>query len=102
MKIPSPFDVQNTNLKIRHQSQDEETVICTTRNEVGARLCVTRVCDSVHRGMVSVPGGSLSRGFSVQGGLCPGGLCPGGLCHGDSPYSNGRLVRILLECILVS
>ena len=53
-------------------------------------------------------GGSLSRGVSVQGGLCPvslcpGGLCPGGLCQGDPspPYGNERTVRILLEFIRV-
>ena len=45
------------------------------------------------RGEVSVQGdlcsggslsreGFLSRGISVQEGLCPGGLCPGGLCPG--------------------
>ena len=28
------------------------------------------------------PGASLSRGLSVQGGLCPGDLCPGDLCPG--------------------
>ena len=61
---------------------------------------------------------------SVQGGLCPGGLCPGavvsveggGLCRGGwslfgglchrilpptTPYGNMRVVRILLECILI-
>ena len=69
-------------------------------------------------------GGSLSRGLcrgvSIQAGLCPGGsvsdggLCPEGplfrvvglslsrgLCQGNLPNSYVRLVRILLECILV-
>ena len=82
----------------------------------------TPVCDSVHRG-------SLFRGFSVQGGLCPGvslsrgvsvqwvsvqgwqgvSVWGGGvlsrrdLCHGDPPgMMEERTVRILLECILVS
>ena len=57
------------------------------------------------------------RGPLSQGGLCPGeGLCPngvlcpgrvfihgGGVCRGDPfpPYSNVRVVHILLECILV-
>ena len=38
-----------------------------------------------------------------SGGLCPGGgLCTGGLCQGEPPpYSNVRVVCILLECILV-
>ena len=48
----------------------------------------TPVCDSVHRGRVSVQGGlfpggvSVQEGVSVQGDLCLGGLClcPGGLC----------------------
>ena len=88
----------------------------------------TPVCDSVHRG-VSVQGdlfskeGSLSKGVSVQGALCPGGLClgggglsrgvsvwgisvqgglcQGGLCQGDPQNGYVRSVRILLECILV-
>ena len=63
-------------------------------------LCLGRLC----------PGGSLHRG------VCPGGLCPGGLCGGSlwgisvqgvsfreiplPPYSNVRMVCILLECIL--
>ena len=65
----------------------------------------------------SVSWGSLSRGVSVQGvsvqgfsvlgvsvkgGLCPvsrEGLFSGGLGH--TPYGNERMVRILLECILV-
>ena len=32
------------------------------------------------------PGGSLSRGVSVPGGLCPGGLCPSGLCPGGGGH----------------
>ena len=62
------------------------------------------------------PGGSLSMGVSVGGGLCLGGLYPGGLCPGESlsgrpsipdrdppppKYGYERVVRILLECILV-
>ena len=39
---------------------------------------------------VSVQGGSLPRGVSIQGGLC----------HGHPPYGNERAVRILLECII--
>ena len=43
-------------------------------------------------------------GVSVQGDLCLGvsvqGDLSGGLCHGDLPYSNERVVGILLECIL--
>ena len=40
------------------------------------------------------PGVSLSRGVSVQGGLClggvgPGGLCPGGLCVGRVSVQGG-------------
>ena len=51
--------------------------------------------------VVSVQGGSLSRG------LCPGGLSPGGsLSRGVSireipPYGEEWVVRILLECVLV-
>ena len=75
---------------------------------------------------VLCPGGSLSRwslsSGSLSGGLCPeglcpgvsvqGGLCPGGLCPGEffvretprqrPPYGNERVVRIVLECILVT
>ena len=67
----------------------------------------TLVCDSVHRGGVSVYGRFLS-----GEGVCPGGgcLCPAGVSlssrgvsvQGDPPYSKERAVRILLECILVS
>ena len=67
-------------------------------------------------GVVSVQGGSLSRGVSIQGSLSRGSLSGGslfrgisacwvsvhgGLCHGDTLYGNERAVRILLECILV-
>ena len=54
--------------------------------------------------------GSLSRGWrglwgiSVQGGLCSGGLkglCLEGFLSGRPSYGNVRTVRILLECILV-
>ena len=62
----------------------------------------------------------MGGGLCPRDGLCPGGLCPGGslswgsrgslsrgslsrgLCHGDPLYRNERVVRILLECILVS
>ena len=51
--------------------------------------------------------------FCSQGGLCLGGPCPGeslsrgvsvqrGLCQGEPPCGKQRAVRILLECILVS
>ena len=73
----------------------------------------TPVCDSVHRGGVSVWGG-LCREGSLSGGLYPGGLCLGGLCpvsrgslyggvsvRRHPPYGKERTVRILLECILV-
>ena len=49
-----------------------------------------------HVSVILFTGGSLSRGVSVQGGLCPGDLC-----HGDPQYGNERAVRILLLCILV-
>ena len=55
-------------------------------------------------GLSLCPGGSLSRGVSVQGVSVQGGLfmsCHVMSCHGDLPYSNERAVRILLECILV-
>ena len=48
--------------------------------------------------------GSLSKGVSVQGGLCPHELSVhgvGGLCQGDLPYGKERTVGILLECIFV-
>ena len=82
-----------------------DRIIVTARNK---GYVFTGVCDSVHRESLSqhaphvtLPGGSLSRAVSVQGGLCPGGLFPvwGGLCF--PPYGNERAVRILLECILV-
>ena len=63
----------------------------------------------------SLSGGSLSKRVSVQGGsVSEGGLCPEGpllrvvglslsrgLCQGNPPNGYVRLVRILLECILV-
>ena len=64
----------------------------------------------------SLSGGSLSRGSLSRGslsgrgslsrvlylrGLCLGALCLGGSLSGRPPYSNARMVRILLECILV-
>ena len=78
----------------------------------------TPVCHSVHRRGLC-PGGSLSRGLSVQrgflskglsvkGGLCPEGVSvqrgvsvQGDLCQGDPPYGNVQAVSILLECIFV-
>ena len=57
-----------------------------TAHKVAARQCFTAVCVILFTG-----GGSLSRGVFFQGGLC----------QGDPPYGNVRLVRILLECILV-
>ena len=61
---------------------------------VGWSLSPERETVSV-RGGCLCPGGflsrrSLSRGVSVQGGLCPGGLCLGGLCPGDL-YPGGVL-----------
>ena len=58
----------------------------------------TPVCHSVLGWGISVPAciiGQMTRGVSVQGGICPGGslsrgisvregLCPGGLCPGGS------------------
>ena len=71
-------------------------------NEVYEGSVFTGVCLSVG---VSVQGCSV-QGVSVQGGLCLGSLCwgylPGGdPCHGDPCYGNMRVVRILLQCILV-
>ena len=58
---------------------------------------------------IIVQRGSLSRGVSVQGGLCSvqGGSVKQGLCLGvsvrkTSLYSNERAVHILLEYILVA
>ena len=45
----------------------------TTGGSLSGGLCLAR--GSLSRGLC--PGGSLSRGVSVQGGLCPGGLCLG-------------------------
>ena len=58
----------------------------------------TRVCDSVHRDGLCpsihyrshdqgglCPGGSLSRGVSVQGGLCPGGSLSWGVSLRETP-----------------
>ena len=48
------------------------------------------------------PGGSLSGGVSVWGGLCPGRVSVwGSMSWRPPPYGNERAVRILLECILV-
>ena len=71
-------------------------------------------------GPMFIPGGSLYRGVSVQGGLCPGGSLSrgvsvqgvsirGSLCRGGLPdrpprdplYGLEGAVRILLECFLV-
>ena len=106
-------------------------VFFTARNEVGARLCFTRVCDSVHRGrrglsqhalqvisqhalLVSRPTPSGQLEGSGLGGQLRG-LARGGLqahtqgvypsMHWNRPPPSWRLllraVRILLECILV-
>ena len=65
---------------------------------------------SLLRKGISVKEGRLCPGvgFSVQeGGLCPWGslsrgfLCPGSSLSGRPPHSNVRVVRILLEGILV-
>ena len=66
------------------------------------------VWESLSRG-ISIQGG-LCPGGSVQGGLCLGGLCPGGSLSGGSllgkpllpPYGYMWVVCILLECILVT
>ena len=61
---------------------------------------------------VCTRGGSLEDlcpgGLCLGGGICPGGLCPGwgvsvqgGSLSRRPPYSNERVVRILLECILI-
>ena len=65
----------------------------------------------------SLSRGALSRGLCPEGKLCPGGvsvqgslsrgslsrgdLCQWGVSVRETPYSNVRAVRILLECILV-
>ena len=68
------------------------TAVCLSTGGGGLGLCPGGLCPG---GKVSVhPGGSLFRGVSVQGDLCPGrslsrGLCPGrslsrgGLCPGE-------------------
>ena len=45
----------------------------------------TPVCDSVHR----VGGGTMSRGVSVRGCLCPEGLCPAGSLSWEVSLSRG-------------
>ena len=69
----------------------------------------TPVCDSVHRGSVSVQsrgvsvqGDSVQEGSLSRGSLSKAGLYPGGLCQGDPLYSNDWVVCVILECILVS
>ena len=80
------------------------------------------LCHSVHGGRAPVQGGSCPEGSLSRGGsLSVGGLCrvgslsrgvgalsrvvsvQGGLCQGDPPppCSKERVVRILLEFILV-
>ena len=73
------------------------------------------LCSFWEGGLAMVPcsfqGGSPSRGSLSRWGLCPWGLCPWGLCLGvllsrrpprQRPlYGEERVVRILLECILV-
>ena len=51
----------------------------------------------------SLSGGSLSRWSLSGGGICPGwGVSvQGGSLSRIPPYSNERVVRILLECILI-
>ena len=83
------------------------SLFVTARNEVGARLCFTRVCVSVHREGLCPSMYHRShdqRGVSVHGGLCLGGSLPGGggsvhgslsresLCPGGS-LSGGSLSR---------
>ena len=89
----------------------------------GARQCFQRYV-SIHRGRWSLYDVTSCMGFSVKGrghcewcgGLCEGGPCKEGLCqethqyrdplpgHGPLPEQwrpPKRVVRILLECILV-
>ena len=68
--------------------------------KLGQGYIFTGVCDSVHRG-----GGSWSGGVPGPGGcLFGGGTWSGGVPGGDSPSGRLllRMVRSLLECILVS
>ena len=52
--------------------------IFTARNEVGARLCFSRVCDSVHRGVSGLhPGGKLRGLAGGSPGPHPGGRLRG-------------------------
>ena len=86
---------------------------------LGQGYVFTCVCDSVHKGGGAIPaciagdipaclaaglqGGSAPGGCLVLGGVCCWGVPGGGVPGGDPP---GRLllrvVRILLECILVT
>ena len=85
----------------------------TARKRSLRRLCFHR-CLSVHGGSsVSVQGVSIGgRGWSPSRGCLSRGPLPweslsrgvsvqGGLCQGDAKYGNERAVRILLERILV-
>ena len=86
--------------------------LITARKRSLQRLCFHR-CLSVHGEGVSVsvwgglcPGVSVQGGGSVQGGLPRGSLSRGSLSGRPPkteipPYSNERVVHILLECILV-
>ena len=56
---------------------------------------------SVQGGLCSVKGVSV-QGGSVKQGLCLRGLCPGVSVRKTSLYSNERAVRILLEYNLVA
>ena len=93
------------NLRSIHTERKRKVSLCLlpSATKLGQGNVFTGVCDSVNRrGLlpgVPGPGGSAPR----WGGLVPGGSAPGGWCLVETPPRQPllRMVRILLECILV-
>ena len=73
-----------------------ETQILNSNSKTGVQDPRSQggLCPSMHHR-------SYDKGVSIQGVSVRGGLCQGDPPDRDPPYSNERVVHILLECILV-
>ena len=83
---------------IHHRYHDQGVPV----QGVSVPACITgHMTGGLSGGLCPGGEGSLSRGVSMQGGLCQGGLCLGGISVRETLptlYGNERAVSILLEC----